>query len=499
MKRIHKRTLLAVVASIASLGLTFAIAPTGAFAATSDATINVGSLYEPQNLDNTAGGGQGVTEALHGNVYESLFKLNDNGSVSNLLAKSYTKSSDGLTYTFKLVPGVKFHSGKALTAADVKFSIEKVLSPTSKSARKSSFGAISSITATDATTLVIKLSSRSISLIYNLSYPWVFNSAATAFATQVDGTGPYKFTSWTKGSTLTLTRNDAYRGNAAKNKSVVFHYFTDATALNNALLTKAVDVITSVQSPDALAQFNSGAFKVNNGTSTTKLLLAFNDRVAPFNNRLVRKAITSAIDNKKLLQAVWGSYGTLTGSMVPPKDPWFEDLTKVNPYDPTLAKKLLTEAGYPNGFTFQLDAPTYDPHPTAAAFIKSELAKVGITVQIRAVTDDQWYNDVYKARNFAATLQEHVNDRDVVWYADPDFYWGYNNPKVTALVKSAETALSLRKQTDLLKQANRIIVDDAASDWIYLYPQIVVASTSLSGYPLNALNSQFYAYNIVKK
>ncbi len=85
---------------------------------------------------------------------------------------------------------------------------------------------------------------------------------------------------------------------------------------------------------------------MNDGHSTTKLLLAFNDRVAPFNNAKVRKAVTSAIDNKKLLQSIWGDYGTLIGSMVPPTDPWYEDLTGVNPYDVELAKQLLAEAGY---------------------------------------------------------------------------------------------------------------------------------------------------------
>ncbi len=487
-----------VFAAAIALGFAASLVPAGAQASAPTTVINVGSLYEPQNLDNTGGGGQGVTEALNGNVYEGLFKLNDDGSVSNLLATGYTVSADGLTYTFKLHSGVKFASGKSLTSADVKFSIQKVLAPDSLSARKSSFGPISSISTPDDLTVVVTLSSRSISLIYNLSYVWIFNSTATDFKTHADGTGPYTFTNWVKGSTLTLTRNPSYWGTGAKNGSVVFHYFTDATSLNNALLTKAVDVITSVQSPDALSQFSSSAYKINNGHSTTKLLLAFNDRVAPFNNKLVRQAVTSAIDRKKFLQSVWGTYGQVTGSMVPPKDPWYEDLSGVYPYNPTLAKAELKKAGYPNGFTFRLDTPTYDPHPAAAAFIKAQLALVGITVNINSVTDDQWYNNVYKAHDFVATLQEHVNDRDLVWYGNPNFYWGYNNPAVTKLVNASEQVKSPRTQTLDLKKANELVVADAASDWIYLYPQIVVATSNLSGYPLNGLNSQFYAYNIVK-
>lgn len=484
------------VALAGALALTLAV-PT-ASAANSNATINVGSLYEPQNLDNTAGGGQGVTEALNGNVYEGLFRLSDSGKVENLLATNIKTSTDGLTYTFTLRPNVHFHSGKALTSADVKYSIEKVVAPNSQSARKSSFGSIKSITTPDSKTVVVTLATKSISFVYNLSYVWVVNSAAKDFTGTEDGTGPYKLDAWKRGSTLSLTRFDGYWGTAAKNKAVVFHYFTDATALNNALLTHAVDVITSEQSPDALAQFKSSDFKINNGASTTKLLLVFNDRVAPFNKPLVRKAITSAIDNKKLLQSIWGSYGTLTGSMVPPTDPWYEDLTKVNPYNVALAKKELARAGYPKGFTFRLDTPNYDPHPAAAVFIKSELAKVGITVNVNIITADQWYNNVYKKLDYAVTLQEHVNDRDVVWYGNPNFYWGYNNPRVTTLINQAEQASTAKAQATLLKRANKIIVGDAASDWIYLYPQIVVASSGLAGYPINGLNSQFFAYDITK-
>lgn len=481
-----------------ALALTLVTGTSVASAANSSATINVGSLYEPQNLDNTAGGGQGVTEALNGNVYEGLFRLSDSGKVENLLATSTKTSANGLTYTFTLRSNVHFHSGKTLTSADVKYSIEKVIAPNSQSARKSSFGAIKLIATPDAKTVVVTLATKSISFVYNLSYVWVVNSSIKDITATEDGTGPYKLDSWKRGSTLSLTRFSGYWGHAAKNQTVVFHYFTDATALNNALLTHAVDVITSEQSPDALAQFKSSAFKINNGASTTKLLLVFNDRVAPFNKPLVRKAITSAIDNKKLLQSIWGSYGTLTGSMVPPTDPWYENLTKVNPYDVSLAKKELARAGYPKGFTFRLDTPNYDPHPAAAVFIKSELAKVGVTVNISIITADQWYNNVYKKLDFVATMQEHVNDRDVVWYGNPNFYWGYNNPRVTKLITQAEEANSASAQAALLKRANRIIVGDAASDWIYLYPQIVVASSGLNGYPINGLNSQFFAYDITK-
>ena len=464
-----------------------------------NASIGIGSLYEPQNLDNTAGAGQGINEAFNGNVYEALFTLTDAGSVEKSLASDYSVSEDGLTYTFKLQPNVTFHSGDPLTAKDVKFSIERVVAANSKSSRKNSLASISEVQAPDDQTVVVKLSSRSISLPYNLSYVWVVNDAATNLTAAEDGTGPYQLAEWRRGSSLALKRFDKYWGTAPTNGEVVFSYFTDATALNNALLTGAVDIITSVQSPDSLAQFKDNpAFTVTAGQSTTKELLAFNDRVAPFDNVKVRKAVARAIDDQKLLQSIWGEYGTLIGSFVPPTDPWYVDLTSVDAYDPESAKALLAEAGHPDGFAFTLDTPNYDPHPIVAEFIKSELAKVGVTVNINVITANEWYTKIYKAHDFQATLQEHVNHRDIVFYGNPDFYWGYNNPRVVDLIKASETAATPEEQVSKLTEANRQIAEDAASDWLYLYPQIVVSTASVNGYPVNGLNSQFFAYGIKK-
>ena len=99
---------------------------------------------------------------------------------------------------------------------------------------------------------------------------------------------------------------------------------------------------------------------------------------------------------------------------------------------------------------------------------------------------------------FEATLQEHVNHRDIVFYGNPDFYWGYDNPEVTKLISDSESAKSIDEQTEMLTKANRIIAEDAASMWLYLYPQIVVSTANVSGYPLNGLNSQFFAAGIKK-
>ncbi len=464
-----------------------------------DATIRIGSLYEPQNLDNTAGAGQGVTEAFNGNVYEALYQLADDGAVIPKLVEAHEVSEDGLTHTFILREGVAFHSGDPLTAADVKSSIERVSAESSRSSRKTSLATIAGIETPDERTVVVTLSRRSISLPYNLSYVWIVNDAAGDITAREDGTGPYALAEWRRGSALALARFDGYWGEPPTNREVVYRYFTDATALNNALLTNAIDVATSVQSPDSLAQFaDNPAYSVVEGASTTKALLAYNDRVAPFDNVKVRKALARATDKARLLNSIWGGYGSLIGSFVPPTDPWHVDLTDVDAYDPESAKALLAEAGYADGFEFTLDTPDYDPHPIIAQFLQAEYAKIGVKVKINIITANEWYTKIYQQRDFQATLQEHVNHRDIVFYGNPNFYWGYDNPEVVKLVADAETAATEEEQTEKLTQANRIIAEDAASNWLYLYPQIVVSSAKVSGYPVNGLNSQFFASGIRK-
>ncbi|PZE64840.1 ABC transporter substrate-binding protein [Curtobacterium sp. MCBD17_021] len=476
-----------------SLALAGCSSSGGGSSSGADATVAIGSLYEPTNLSNVDGGGQGVNEAFQDNVYEGLFRLGDDGEVTPLLAESYDTSSDGLTYTFTLRKGVEFHSGAKLTSADVKSSIERVTAEDSQSSRKSSLAVVESIETPDDETVVVHLSERSISFVYNLSYVWIVPADEKDLKTEEDGTGPYTLGAFKRGSSLTLEPFDGYWGEKPANGGVEFDYFTSASTLSNALASGQVDVVTSIQSPDALSRFTADKSKytVSEGDSTTKELLAFNDAEGPFTDVKLRQAISAAIDRKALLKAIWGDYGTVNGSMVPPTDPWYEDLTSVNAYDPAKAKRLLAESGHADGFSFTLDTPSYDPHPAVAQYLQSALKKVGVTVDINTISADEWYTKVYQQHDFEATLQEHVNDRDVVFYGNPDFYFGYDNAQVQKDITDAEQATSEDQQTDLLKQANEQIVQDAASAWLYLYPQIVVSDKDVTGYWKNGLNSQF--------
>ena len=467
-----------------------------------NATITVGSLEEPTTLDTVKGGNTGHAQVLLRNVVEGLTVLTDDGTVQPLLAKSWDISGDGTVYTFHLQPGVTFSDGTPLKASDVVTTLQRVTSDASTSARKKDLSIMKEITAPDDGTVRVVLSARSQSFLFYLTATGaaVTKPGAGDPGTTVVGTGPYTLGGWKHGDSITLLRNDRYWGTAPKNKEVVYRFFTDAAAENNALLAGQLDLVTQVTSPDVLSQYeNRPDFTVVEGTSTTKEQLNFNDAVAPFNNADVRRAIRQATDRKALLKAVWADRGRVIGSMVPPTDPWYEDLTGIDDYNPAGAKALLAKAGYPNGISFTVDYVPSDAINIIAQGLKSQLAKAGITITLHPVDDATWTDKVYQNHDFQATIMTHVNQRDLVWYGDPSFYWQYDNPQVQAWVKQSETAATPQEQTDLLKKVARQISEDAASDWLYLDPAVKVASTAVSGYQKNNTTDSFYVAPIAKR
>jgi peptide/nickel transport system substrate-binding protein len=462
------------------------------------AEIVIGSTNEPTGLVRNVGGSSGVSQTMTRNVYEGLTSVDVDGQVVPTLAESWDVSEDGLTYTFHLQPDVTFHDGTPLTADDVVWSISEAIGPESKSARKSDLLVIQQATAVDDATVQLDLSRPSQGLTFYLASVTVVQDGDTELTTD-NGTGPYRFVEWVQGDHLTIEKNPDYWGEPAKNAGVTFRFFQDTTALNNALLTGDLDLVIAEDSPDQLVQFEDNAdFTITEGTSTTKQLWAFNDRVAPFDDVRVRQALYKAIDREAILSAVWDGYGQVIGSMVPPTDPWFVDQADVHAYDPDAAQTLLTEAGV-TGLEISVDYIPDDTTEAIVALLTKNLEAVGVTLTPNPIDDATWYQKVYTDHDFTTTLMGHVNPRDVLWYANPDFYWGYDNPQVQELVAQADQATTEEEQVDLLTQVNETIGEEAASAWLYLDPQIRVARAEISGFPVDQVTESFYVADIVRE
>lgn len=460
--------------------------------------IVIGSVNEPTGLQRFVGGSSGISQTMTRNVYEGLVAIDVDGAIIPALAEDWEISEDGLTYTFHLREGVTFHDGTPLTADDAVWALTEIISEESVAARKSDLVVMDEITAVDDHTVEVVLSAPTRSLLFYLAGVTIVKDGDTEH-TSDNGTGPYRFVEWAQGDYLTIEPYEDYWGEPAANDGVTFRFFTDTTALNNALLTGGLDLVIAEDSPDQLAQFEGNPdFTITEGSSTTKQLWAFNNRIEPFDDVRVRQGLYRAIDREAILEAVWAGRGQVIGSMVPPTDPWFVDLSDLHGYDPESATDLLDEAGVED-LSFTVDYVAGDVTETIAQLLQSDLADIGVTLTLNPIDDATWYQRIYTDHDYETTLMGHVNPRDMVWYANPDFYWGYDNAEVQRLVAESEQAGSDEEQVEMLRAANELMAEEAASAWLYLDPQIRVAAAGVTGFPVDQVTESFYVADITRE
>ncbi len=329
----------ALVASAALLVLTACSAGSSTTPGSSPGasqSLSIGLVAEPASLDFTTTDGAAIPQALLGNVYETLVKQDDSGKIVPSLAKSWTTSPDRKTYTFDLVDNAKFTNDKPFTAADAVFSINRVKTAWTISL-KSAMDVVQEAKALSPTQLQVTLSKPSNDWLFRMTTrigAMFSESGVSALATDPIGTGPFKFSKWNRGDSIVLQRNDNYWGSKPFFNQITLKYFKDPTALNNALLTGTINVIGAVQAPEALKQFTSNSkYQVIEGTTNGEVLLSFNNSKPVFSDIRTRQAIRQAIDHKALLDTCFAGRGKLIGSMVPPTDPWYEDLTRAEGAD----------------------------------------------------------------------------------------------------------------------------------------------------------------------
>ena len=471
--------------------------------AKTNSTITIGFTLEPVSLDISGVAGQAIPQVLLNNIYEGLLKVENSGKIVPSLAESYSASANGLVYTFKIAKA-KFHDGTNLTSADVVWSFNRVLDPKSTAVlptQKQQFSTIASITAPNASTVIITLKNRDNDFLFNLTQRGgvIFKSGTTDFATKANGTGPFKLGNWNRGNSITLERNEEYRSTKALSKTVIFRYILDATALSNAILSGQIDIMSTVQKPELLSVFKGRKdLKISSGTTNGEVTLGMNNSKAPLNNTKVRQAIRQAINKKALIKTAWAGYGLEIGSFVPPTDAWYEDLSKIHPYDVQAAKNLLKQAGYPNGFAITLDIP---PAPYAEAsqeFIVASLKKIGINVTIKPVAWGEWLDRIFTKSNYDMTIVAHVERSDMSIYADPNYYFRYNSAEYQALIKKAGSARTPAAQAESLKKAARLLSSESVSDWLWLIPNLQVVKKSVTGFPQNSVGDAYSVAAIAK-
>lgn len=455
--------------------------------------ISIGFTAEPANLDFTRTDGAAIPQALLYNVYEGLVKLDADGRIVPSLAREWTVSEDRKAYDFRLHPNVTFSNGQPFTAQDVKFSIERVKTAWTISL-KSKMDVVDRVDVVDPTHARVILKRPSNNWLFDMTtrVGAMFSPSGVAdLANTPVGTGPYVFATRKRGDSIVLRANPSYWGRRPTYTTVYLKYYRDPTALNNALLSNGIDVISAITTPDSIGQIESDTrFTVLQGTTNSEVTLSFNNARAPLTDKRIRQALTYAIDRRAVMATVVANRGTLIGSMVPPTDPWYEDLTGVYPHDPVRARALLAEAGQQN-LRLRLRVANLPYAVNAAQVVASQLADVGVTVSIEPLDFPAvWLKQVFTDHDFDMSIIQHVEARDMVTFGNPKYYWGYDSPKVRELLTQADTGTPQR-QIDAMREIARTITDDAAADWLFLFPNLVAAKTKVTGLARNQVSESF--------
>ncbi len=473
-------------AALAALALATALTAPLALAQGKKDNVTLAMVLEPPGLDPTAAPAAAIGEIVHYNVLEGLTKINVDGSVTPLLAESWTMDPDGRSYTFKLKKGIKYHDGEAFDSAAVKFSFERAKDDKSTNKAKGAvFNNISSISAPDPHTVILTLNNADGNFLFRMGENTaviLHPKSAGSTATKPIGTGPYRFESWSKGTAVTLTKWDGFRdAKAIKIKRVTFRFINDPAARVAALLAGDIDGVPRLDAPQAVKQLQADKrFVVEIGATAGKGIMSINNKKKPFDDVRVRRALMHAIDRKAFIDGVLEGLAKPIGSHFAPTDAGYVDLTGMYPYDPEKAKALLKEAGVqtPLNVTLTLPPPQYARKGGEA--VAAMLAKVGVVAKIENVEWAQWLGGTFKG-NFDLTIINHVEPLDYMQYANTSYYWGYDSKAFRDLAAKHAAESNPKERARLFGEMQKMLATDCVNAYIFNPAQVAVAKKGLKG------------------
>lgn len=453
---------------------------------TASESIAIGIKLAPVSLDIRNQSGSALEQLLIGNVYEALVSRNSNNEVEPGLAKSWTISDDGLTYTFKLNTHMRFSNGDTLDATDVAWSINQLKAK--QYYNSDQVENLKQASAPDATTVKLTLSKPDANMLWYLSGRpgLVFDKDARYDAkTTAIGSGPYLVKSFDSSSKLVLQANPNYWGSAhkARTNTVTVRFLPDDNAAFNALTSGDVQVLSPVNANMTGKLKSSGKYTVKATDGSDKFVLAFNCTGAKTSDKRVRQAIRYAINHKEII-ASRGGVDAALGGPIPSVDPGYEDLTGLYPYNPTKAKELMRQAGYSTSHPLKLTLTYANVYGSELGEqLRSQLSRIGIDLSVNTVEFSTWLQDVHANGDYDLSLVDHAESHDFYKWTQPDYYYHYDNPQVQALYAKALAATNDKDSARYLKQAARMVSEDAPADWLFAYRVSVAQVKGVTGFP----------------
>ncbi|WIB67323.1 ABC transporter substrate-binding protein [Curtobacterium sp. MCBD17_035] len=513
-----QRTRVAVAAVAAAAAVVVAVGTGGATASaatTKGGTLTIARSADIISMDNTTTFDNNSIHVQQ-QIMEPLFNVSANGKkLTPWLAKSYSISSDKLDYTIHLRKGVEFSNGDPVTAKDVKFSLDADTA-TGSSGWGYINAAIDNVTAVDDATIDIHLKHAWAPLIADLS---LFSNAIVPdnyggetkeqFYTHPVGTGPYKWSSWKKGQSLTLVKNTHYWQKGKPHlKKVVFTVVPDANTRKLQLQGGQIDVDDTPDwsSLSSLASASGVAAKTFKSTQID--YIAFNQKRKPFDDVHVRRAIAYAIDRKAMVKAILFGHGSVANSLLSPGTPYYDKNADGPTYNVKKAKAELKQSSQPSGFTTTLLIRSGDPNETSIAQImQSELKKIGITMKIKQL-DPTANKQARLAGDFdmawsAWTMDIPDPDEWTSFAVDPNggsnsAFTNYDNAAVVKLNSQAQQSVVSSKRKALYAQLQQQTGDDAFLAYLYYSPYVYGISDKVSGFHVTPLGN-FQLENVKKQ
>ena len=449
-------------------------------------SLSLGMTVEPSGLDPTIAAPVAIREVTWANLFETLVKLDESGHIQPLLAKSWTVSPDGLTYTFQLQTGAKFHDGTPFTSADVKFSFDRARAPTSTNAQKQIFAPIEAVETPDPATAIIRLKQPSGNFLYYFAWGDAsIVSPGTAEANRANpvGTGPFRFRTWARGDRVELVRNPDYWGEKPKLETVTFRFIGDPQAQVAALRAGDLDAFPNLAAPELFADLQKDKrFTAIAGNTEGEIVAGMNNARKPFDDVRVRRALMHAIDRKALVEGAYSGIGKPIGSHFSPNHPAFVDTSGVLPYDPAKAKALLKEAGYEKGLSFTIKSPQMAYAARSAELMAAMFEEVGVEAKIVPTEfPAKWIEDVFKAKNYDMTIVAHAEPLDIDIYARPTYYFSYKNERFNALMAEVAATADEAARNAKYQEAERILADDVPALFLFQLPKLGVWDARLKG------------------
>ncbi len=453
-------------------------------------SVVVGIQQDIDSLDPHKATAAGTKEILF-NIFEGLVKADENGNLMNAVASDYTISEDGLVYTFTLRDNVKFHNGNAVTAEDVKYSLERVSGLLDGTPLVATLSTIQSVDIVDTKTVQVTVGSANTELIYSFVAAIIPNGSGEDESADPIGTGPFSFVSYTPQQGIKLAKNAEYwQAGLPYLDEVEFKIINSPDTALLDLKGGSIDIYPYLT--DSQAKEIQGSFQVMSAPSDVVQALFLNNAVEPLNNEKVRQAICYAIDKDSINTFVAGGNGTLIGSaMLPTLKDYYVELNDVygTAANQEKAKALLAEAGYENGFDLSITVPSnYAFHMQTAEVAVEQLKAVGIKATINAVEWNTWLADCYQGRQYEATICGITCDMTPGYLLNrfqtesSKNFINYQNPEYDAVYLQAQASLDLAGKAKYYGQLQQMLVDDAATAFLQVPPITIAMKKELGGY-----------------